>query len=639
MTEPEGQLTLAGDAPRDRDDRVAQAIARATQYLLAQQHARGQWQAPLEADASMEAEYVFFNHLLQREKPEFDGRLTERLLALQGADGGWPLWRGGPPDLSTTVEAYAALRLLGLGADEPALARARGVIRAAGGPAGVRVFTRIWLACLGQYPWEGVPSLPVELVLLPPWAPISITVFSRLRSTVVPLALLLAHRSTVRLPSGSATAELWPEPPRRGALALPRSAELLTVQNAVALLERGVRRLQGASWQPLRRRAVARAIEWILRHQDASGQWSGTLSATLASVLALDAVGFARDHPAIVSGLHGADDFLLECGGTLAVQPATAPTRDTALAVRALLDAGVEPGHDALARAGEWLLGAQVFQPGDWAVLNPRLDPGGWPATPADDAYPAVDISACVLAVLAELPVAGTPAGRRALAYGCNWTLGMQSRGGGYATFDVDNAVALPLPGLDSPIDAPAADVTGRALELMAAVGYGMDFGRARAAVAFLRRSQRADGSWPGRWGVNAVYGTADALAGLVAIGEDRGSQTVRAGVGWLAAHQNADGGWGDTPASYADPTLAGTGDSTPSQTAWALLGLLAAGGEPRAAVERGVDWLVRAQGSDGTWAEAASTGTALPGRLYLRRHIDRHAFPLMALARAARER
>jgi squalene-hopene/tetraprenyl-beta-curcumene cyclase len=356
-------------------------------------------------------------------------------------------------------------------------------------------------------------------------------------------------------------------------------------------------------------------------------------------VLALDAVGFARDHPAIVSGLHGADDFLVDADGTLAMQPAIAPTRDTALAVRALLEAGVDPRHDALRRAADWLVAAQVFQPGDWAVLAPRLEPGGWSASPTDDAYPDVALSADVVLALGELPVAATPAGRRALAYGRNWTLGMQSRGGGWASFDVDNAVSLPLPGLEMPVDAPAADVTGRLLELMAATGYGLDFGRARAAVAFLRRSQRPDGSWPARWGVNAVCGTAGALAGLAAIGDDPAGPTMRAAVAWLVAHQNVDGGWGDSPRSYIDPTAGSVGDSTPTQTAWALLGLIAAGGEPGDAVERGIDWLLAAQRSDGTWSEHASTGTGIPGRLYLRRHLDRHVFPLLALARWRRRR
>ncbi len=629
MTEAEAQLV----AVDDQGGPVTQAIACATQYLLALQHARGHWQAPLESNATMEARYVFFNRLLGREKSDLERRIAERLVGLQGTDGGWPLHRDGPGDLSTTAEAYLALRLTGMAADAPALVRAREFVLAAGGLAGVGAFTRVWLALLGQFPWAGVPATPVELVLLPPWAPVSVEVFSRARATVVALALLLAHRPPVRLPAEAAVPELWRHPPRPEDVALARSAELVTLRNLFVVLDRGLRALERSPWQPLRRRAVARAIEWVLRHQDGSGQWGGSLAATLVSVLALDAVGFAHDHPAMVSGLQGVDDFLIECEGALVVQPSSWPTADTALAVRALLDGGLDRAHPVLARAGEWLVRAQSFRAGDWAVLNPRLEPGGWSPAPADEWYPDVGVSATVLLTLQALPLTATPAGKRALAYGLNWTLGMQSRGGGYARFDVDNAVSLPVPGLETALDPPSADVTGRVLEAMAGAGYGVELGRARRAVEFLHASQRADGSWRGQCG--GIHGTWCALAGLVAIGEEPGAPAVRRAVEWLVSHQNADGGWGETPASSGDEQP-GSGESTPSQSAWACLGLLAAGARNEA-LARGIDYLVRTQGPDGTWAERQATATALRGRVYLRAHLHRHVFPLMALGRYAR--
>jgi squalene-hopene/tetraprenyl-beta-curcumene cyclase len=637
MSGSEGRLVLVGAGEGGLGARVTQAIARATQYLVATQHARGYWHAPLEANVTMEAEYVFFNRLLGRERPDLDRRMAERLLALQQSDGSWPLYRSGPGGLSATIEAYFALKLTGLSADEPALARARDFILAHGGLARAGVFTRIWLAYFGQFPWAGVPTLPVELVLLPPWFPLNIYAMSSwARGTVVPLALLMAHRPEVRIASGAAVPELWRSAPRPEDLAFARSPELVTWRNFFLALDRAVWTAGRSPWKPLRRRAVARAIEWVLRHQDANGQWGGIQPAMLNSTLALHAVGFAADHPVMVSAVHGVDEFLVECEGTLMYQPCVSPNWDTALAAKALLDAGMDPAHPALARAGEWLVANQIFRPGDWAVRRPELQAGGWAFEFANDWYPDVDDSAVILMVLQALPLAQTPAGRRAIAYGLEWTLGMQSRDGGYGAFDVDNTShfmnRIPFADMEAMIDPPTEDLTGRLLHLMATIGYGMDFGRARRAVEFLRRTQRPEGSWWGRWGVNFIYGTWCALTGLAAIGEDLRAPYVRRAVEWLRARQNADGGWGETVASYDDERLAGQGESTPSQTAWALLGLLAADDPRSEAVERGIAWLVRAQGPDGTWEERLFTGTGFPRHFYLRYHLYRHYFPLMAL-------
>jgi squalene-hopene/tetraprenyl-beta-curcumene cyclase len=645
MSVGEGRLMLVGGAPRAGDDlaeRATEAAARATQYLVATQHARGYWHAPLEANGTMEAEYVFMNRMLGRERPDLERRMAERLLALQQADGSWPIWREGPGNVSATIEAYFALKLAGFGEREPALTRARDFVLAHGGLARAGVFTRIWLAWFGQFPWAGIPAMPVELVLLPPWFPINIYAMSSwARGTVVPLALLMAYRPAVRVPPGAAVPELWRAAPTPADLRFARSRELVTTRNFFLALDRALKLAGRNPWKPLRRRAIARAIEWIVRHQDRNGQWGGIQPAMVNSVLALHAVGFAPDHPAMVSGLQGVDDFLVECEGTLMYQPCVSPNWDTALAAKALLEAGMDPSHPSLARAAEWLVENQIFRPGDWSVLNPRLEPGGWAFEFANDCYPDVDDSAVILMVLQQLPVAQTPAGRHAIAHGLNWTLGMQSRNGGFGAFDTENTAEflnrIPFADMEAMIDPPTEDLTGRLLALMGATGYGPEFGRAARAIEFLRRTQRADGSWWGRWGVNFIYGTWCALDGLAAIGEDLRAPYVRRAVDWLKARQNADGGWGETVASYDDESLAGKGDSTPSQTAWALLGLLAVDGPHSTAVARGVGWLVRTQGPDGTWSERLFTGTGFPRHFYLRYHLYRHYFPLMALGRFAR--
>ncbi len=617
--------------------RVDESIARASRALLSVQCPAGYWQGVVEGAAHLEAEYVFANRLLGRQRSEQDRLMAERLLALQQDDGGWALAPGQPGHLSTSVQAYLALKLAGLGTGEPALARARDLILSRGGLAASGMFTRFWLACFGQFPWSGVPRVPVEMMLLPSWAPLNIYhLASWTRATLVPFALLMVHRPEARVPAEADLRELWLREPTPADLSFARSPSLISWRNVFLALDRAIALLGRVPWKPLRRRAVARAIEWLLRHEDAAGQWAGAQPATVRSVLALHAIGFAADHPTIVRGLQGLDDLLVQRGDQLAYQPCMAPTWDTVNAMRALLDAGLEPQHPALARAGEWLVGRQAVRPGDWAVHNPELDPGGWAAEPANDWYPSVDVSALAVSVLQQLPIRATHAGRRALAHGLDWTLGMQGRDGGWAAFDTDNESrfldAVPFPDLEGVTDPPSADTTGRVLAVAAEHGFGLGLGRIRRGAEFLRRTQHADGSWSGRWGVNALHGTWLALAGLAAAGEDPRAPYVQRAVAWLAARQNGDGGWGESVASYEDDARRGCGDSTPSQTAWALMGLLAAAGADHPAVSRGVEHLVRSQDADGRWEEVAFTATAVPRRAYLRYELFSLHYPLRAL-------
>jgi squalene-hopene/tetraprenyl-beta-curcumene cyclase len=638
MTTVDGQVVLidAHERARTRAPRVSEAIAAAVRHSFAAQHPHGYWHAPLEANVTMEAQYVFFNRLMGRQRPDLDRKMAERLLGLQQADGSWSQYWGGPGHASITIEAYAALKLAGLRGDEPALARARDFILAHGGLASAGVFSRIWLSFFGQFPAAGLPNVPVELMLLPPWFPLNIySMSSWARETVVPILLLMTNPPQARLAAEETIGELWLRPPADADVRFPRSRELVSWANLFLGIDGALGRVGRSPWKPLRRRAIARAIEWILRRQDSTGQWGGIQPPMLNCVLALTQMGFAQDHPAVMRGVQGIDDFLVQCEGTLMYQPCVSPNWDTALTLKALLDAGLDPSHPTLARAAEWLIGHQIFRPGDWSVYNPRLEPGGWAFEFANDWYPDVDDSAVILMGLTQLPVADTPAGKRAIAYGLNWTLGMQSRSGGYAAFDTDNTNAvwneIPFADMKAMIDPPTEDVTGRALELMGMIGYGLDFGRARRALEFVRRAQRPDGSWWGRWGVNFVYGTWSVLAGLRSIGEDMQAPYVRKAAAWLAARQNADGGFGETIASYDDESLAGRGESTPSQTAWAVMGLLAADG-PREVIDRGIEWLVQTQTADGTWDEKPWTGTGFPRHFYLRYHMYRHYFPLMAL-------
>jgi squalene-hopene/tetraprenyl-beta-curcumene cyclase len=616
--------------------RVDEAIARATSALLALQCPGGFWQGVVHGAANLEAEYVFLHRLLGRQRPEQDRRMADRLLATQQLDGGWSLAPGLPSHLSTTIEAYLALRLAGLGTDEPALVRARDVILAGGGLAGAGMFTRFWLACFGQFPWAGVPRVPVEMVLLPTWAPLNIyRLSSSTRATLVPFALLMVHRPEVRVPPEADVRELWLREPTPRDLSFARSPSVLSWRNVFLALDRSIALLGRVRWKPMRRRAVARAIEWVLRHEDATGQWAGIQPAMVQSVLALHAIGFAADHPAIVRGVQGLDDLLAQRGTHLVYQPCVMTTLDTVQAVRALLDAGTAASHPALERAADWLVARQSFRPGDWIVHSPELDAGGWAAELANDFYPRTDVSALAVSVLGDLPIAGTAAGRRALAHGLEWTLGMQGRDGGWAAFDCDNASrfldAVPFPDLEGVTEPASADVTGQVLAAAAGRGFGLGLGRVRRGAEYLRRTQHGDGSWSGRWGVNALYGTWLAVTGLLAAGEDPRAAHLQRAVAWLEARQNADGGWGESPVSYEDAAHRGIGESTPSQTAWAVMALLAAAGPGRPAVSRGVEYLLGTQTADGAWNETAFTATAVPRRAYVRRELS----PLLAALRA----
>ncbi|HVN88031.1 MAG TPA: squalene--hopene cyclase [Candidatus Binatia bacterium] len=632
-----------GASPLAREtltDRIDDVVRRSRHYFLRAQHPQGFWQAPLEANAAMDAEYIFFNRFMGRRAEAVERRIAERLLATQTDGGSWPLYHGGPGHLSTTIEAYFALKLTGHSPDESAMRRAREFILAHGGLAKAGIFTRTFLAYFAQFPWTGLPAMPVELMLLPSWFPINIYALSSwARGTVVPLTVVMAKHPRIHIDAAMGVSELWSAPPSATDLGFPPSREWLTWRNLFLALDRVLKFIGGSPWKPLRRRALQAAEQWILSHQDTNGGWGGIQPAMVNSVMALRVLGYGDDHPAVANGIRAIDEFLIEHDGHLFLQPCVSPTWDTALACKALLDSGMEADHPVLTRAADWLIDNQIFKPGDWSIYNPALDPGGWAFEFANDWYPDVDDSAVILMVLKRITGIDAVRKDRAIAYGLNWTLGMQSRNGGYGAFDTDNDSEflnrIPFADMEAMIDPPTEDLTGRLLELMGTHGFDLTYDRARRAHAFVMRTQRPDGSWWGRWGANFIYGTWSVLSGLRAIGENMEAPHVRRAVAWLKAHQNLDGGWGESLRSYDEEREAGRGTSTPSQTAWAILGLLAGERGTSPELLRGLRYLVEQQSPDGTWTEAPFTGTGFPRHFYLRYHMYRNYFPLMALGGA----
>jgi squalene-hopene/tetraprenyl-beta-curcumene cyclase len=635
-------MTRAGHAnvPDARDGilaRLDDAIHRAQALAFRRQHADGYWQAPLEACVGMDAQYVIFNRFMGRVRAETEQRLVANMLVQQAEDGSWPLYGGGPGHVSTSIEAYFALKLAGLGAEHPAMRRARVWILAQGGLAKAGVFTRIFLAYFGQYPWSALPAVPVELNLLPPWFPVNIYKFSSwARETLVPITILAAKRPSIALAPGMDVSELWVRPPTPVDLEFPKGDRRASWQRFFWVVDRVLHRLGRIPWKPLRARALARAEQWILERQEPDGGWGGIQPPMINCVMALRALGYGDEHPAVRMGIEAIESFITDHEGRLFFQPCISPTWDTALMAKALLDSDVPGDHPALTRAADWLIDRQIHEPGDWSVYNPALTPGGWAFEFENRWYPDVDDTAVILMALGRITASSPERRRRAIALGTAWTLGMQSRNGGWGAFDTDNDAhflnEIPFADMKAMIDPPTEDLTGRVLELMGVSGWSLGFERGRRAHEFVLRAQRPDGSWWGRWGANFIYGTWSVLAGLRAIGDDLDAPHVRRAVAWLERHQNADGGWGETLASYDDESLAGVGGSTPSQTAWALLGLLAGQQAPSPAVLRGVEHLLETQRPDGSWDEAWWTGTGFPSHFYLRYWMYRDYFPLMAL-------
>jgi len=613
------------------------ALQLACEHLLALQDGAGWWQGELQTNVTMDAEDMLLREFLGVRHADETERSAAWIRSQQRADGTWANFHGGPGELSTTIEAYWALRLAGDPADAEHMRAAASFIRAQGGLQRARVFTHVWLALFGLWSWERVPSLPPEVVLLPSWVPLNIYDFACwARQTIVALSLVKAHRPVRELPfdldelNGVEPASS-PTPRSRRGVWLDR-------------LDRMLRAYERRPIAPLRALALARAARWIVRRQEADGSWGGIQPPWVYSLMALHLSGYPLDHPVMRRGLEGLGRFMVEdrddsrgvgapAGSSRRLEACQSPVWDTALAIIALSDAGLPGDHEAIARASAWLLDEEVAVRGDWSVARPRLEPGGWAFEFANVNYPDVDDTAEV--VLALRRVAGPPRDG-AIQRAVRWVKGMQGSGGGWGAFDAENTRTLvrELPFLDfgEVIDEPSADVTAHAVEMLAAVGQG-NAAAAQQGVRWLLDHQEPGGSWFGRWGVNHLYGTGAAVPALIAAGVDPSQDCIRRALRWLTAHQNEDGGWGEDPRSYDDDEWIGRGPSTASQTAWALL-VLHAAGEHSQALQRGLRWLVSTQRADGSWDEPQYTGTGFPSDYYINYHLYRLAFPIMALGR-----
>jgi squalene-hopene/tetraprenyl-beta-curcumene cyclase len=619
---------------RPRIDSVAAGtLSRARDHLLSLQSPAGWWKGELETNVTMDAEDMLLRTFLGVLDPGTLRESSAWIRSQQRADGTWANFYGGPGDLSTTVESYVALKLAGDDAGAEHMRTAREFVLDHGGLERTRVFTRLWMALFGLWSWDDLPALPPELVFFPKWFPFNVYDWACwARQTIVPLTIVGSFRPS--RPIGIGIDEIrsgMPKPPRH---------PLSTWKGRFQAIDDALHAYERHPMRALRREARRRGAEWIVARQEADGSWGGIQPPWVYSMMALSLMGYANDHPVMRAAFEGLDRFTIRDERGRRLEACQSPVWDTALAMIGLSDAGVAGDAQSMRRAARWMVNEEIRVGGDWAERRPGLEPAGWAFEFANDHYPDIDDTAEVVLALRRARLDGEDAARleAAVDRGVRWLLGMQSSDGGWGAFDADNtrflAYELPFCDFGAVIDPPSADVTAHSVEMLALEGLAGD-ARVRRGMAWLERSQEPDGSWFGRWGANYVYGTGAVVPAVIAAGVPPTDPRIRRAVAWLERVQRPDGAWGEDLRSYVDPaSWSGRGEGTASQTAWALLALLAAGERSSDATARGVAWLAETQTAEGTWDEPWYTGTGFPRDFYINYHLYRLVFPLQALGR-----
>lgn len=635
-TEVQTQPTTSGPTSETSLDL---AIERACSFLLSSQCEEGYWIAELEADTTLESDYITYLHVVGKFESSRIAKLARYVRQRQLSDGGWNIFAGGPSELNATVKAYLALRLAGDSPDREHMLRACVRVHALGGLERTNSFTRLYLALLGAIGWEMVPAVPPELMFLPKWAYINVYEMSSwTRAIVIPLTILYSRKPCWPLPSNIRVDELFADSSHKTAAF--DWGPGISWRNFFLGLDRVLKAYDRLPWKPGRERAVRRAGQWMLEHLDRSDGLAAIYPAMMNSIYALIALGCAPDHPVTSSQIAELGRFEIEESETIRLQPCLPPVWDTAIAAFTLLEADIAADDSRLQRAAEWLLDKQITGPGDWQIKNRDAAPGGWAFEFRNDFYPDVDDTAFVLMALERIRFTDQNRMAKAIERGTTWMVSMQNRDGGWGAFDRDNDRAIlnhiPFADHNAMLDPSSPDLTARVLECLGQFGWNASHPRIRKAIHYLFREQTREGAWYGRWGVNYVYGTSGVLRALASVGVHTGPAVARA-TKWLRSVQNDDGGFGESCASYDDPSRMGQGESTPSQTAWGLLGLLSAAAPDDVAVQRAANYLLTRQRHDGSWDEEPFTGTGFPKVFYLKYHLYRHYFPLYALARYRR--
>lgn len=685
-------IEASHDAITSDDSRLQSAIEATRDKLLSLQHSDGYWCAELQGDTILESEYILLLAFMGQGQSQRAREAAAYMLDQQCDHGGWAMFPGGPLEVSGSVKAYLALKITGHDPNADYMVRAKEAILKAGGIEQVNSFTRYYLAMLNLIPYDLCPAVPPEMILLPMWAPFNIYEMSAWsRTIIVPLSLLWACQPKTSLPPEHQVDELYATPEK----CLPRKIGGVNQEGSVTgwinwtkffqRVDSGLKLIERLGLKPLRSRALTRCEQWILKRLEKSDGLGAIFPPIIWTIIGLRCLGYKDDSPVIESQLDELEKLVIrdvDSNGVAKVrlQPCLSPVWDTAIATIALRDAGVSRHDPAIRKSLKWLLSKEVKQSGDWTLRNPKLDPAGWYFEFNNEFYPDVDDTSMVLIAfgkclpeglgrewtmelfddrarknreaavvfsgrsataeqaIAEMEAAASLVG--ALRRGVNWLKAMQSKDGGWGAFDANNTrevlTKVPFADHNAMIDPSTSDITARVLESFAGLGIRPDSEIHKRAIDFIWQDQQPDFCWYGRWGVNYIYGTWQVIVGLVATGISRSDPRIQRAVGWLKDHQQDCGGWGETACSYDDPSLRGTGVPTASQTAWAVLGLVAAGEAQSTAVRRGIEYLLSTQQSDGTWHETQFTGTGFPRVFYLKYHYYSLYFPLMALSRYA---
>jgi squalene-hopene/tetraprenyl-beta-curcumene cyclase len=622
------------------DTELASAIRKARSHLLKVQDKReGFWVGELEGDVALTAEYMMLMNFINRVDVVKQKKAAKYLVETQQKDGGWNIYYKGPSDISVSVKCYFALKLAGYSKEEPFMKKARDCILNMGGIMESNTFTKIYLAIFGQFDWQGIPALPIEVILLPKSFYFNIYEFSYWsRCIVVPLGIIMAKKPKHNVGGEEALDELYVIPRNKVSYRMTRDQGKFSLKNVFINMDSVLRRYERSPFIPLRKLAIEKAEKWILQRLEKSGGLGAIWPGLINTVIAMKCLGYRDEHPTLKKILHEIEKLEVHDKETLHMQPCVSPVWDTPWSIMALSESGLPNNHPALIKAGQWLLSKEVKSFGDWSLKNPVKEPSGWYFQHANEFYPDSDDTTVVLMALRLIDLPDKCKKREAILRGFKWLLGMQCRDGGWGSFDRDNNKEIlnriPFADWNALLDPSTSDLTARVLDLMAGLGYDKDYPPAGKAIEFLKKEQEEDGSWFGRWGVNYIYGTWSALSGLHLIKEDMTQDYVRKAASWLKSVQNRDGGWGETIKSYWNESFKAIGKSTASQTSWAILGLLSTDERDSESVKNGIRFLIENQKEDGTWDEEEFTGTGFPKVFYLRYHMYRSYFPLLALSR-----
>ena len=618
------------------------AILRSQEFLLSEQRPEGFWVGELMVDATLVADAIAYHHWNGKVDATWQRKAANHILSMQLPDGGWSIYLGGPAEVNATIKCYLALKLAGIPVTDRRMLRARQVATSLGGVPRMNTFSKLYLALLGLFPWDYVPTIPCEVILLGKWFYVNFNEMSSWsRSMLVPLAIINHFKPTRPLPNKINLNELYPEGIHQRDLALAPDPERFTWRNFFLWLDR---LHKFAEWfaengiHPFRKRALKKAEQWMLERFEGSDGLAAIFPAMLNSLIALKALGYPDDHPQVLRAERKLKELEHETKDTVRIEPCFSPVWDTAIVAICLHESGIPSSHPALKKATEWIMAKEIRFRGDWQYKNPaKVEPSGWVFEFENKWNPDVDDTAMVLLALRKVPTDNPQVRDECFQRGLKWMMTFQCRDGGWAAFDKDCTKGVlekvPFADHNAMLDPECADITARILELLGYEGWSLNHPQVEEAMRFIRDSQEEDGSWYGRWGVNYIYGTWQVLRGLRALNVDMYQPWLIKARDWLESVQHEDGGWGERCNTYDDPVFKGQGPSTASQTAWAVMGLCAFDDPHRPSLQRGIDHLVHSQNPDGSWTENETTGTGFPKVFYLKYDMYRTSWPLLALA------